>query len=71
MLHSQHTKEGSERLKVRKIKMKHADDTVSNLENLETLITTLSKKTGKHHCIQKQFTENNSISIYQTQTPGR
>ena len=37
--------------------MKHADDTVSNLENLETLITTLSKKTGKHHCIQKQFTE--------------
>ena len=51
--------------------MKHADDMISNLENLETLITTLSKRIGKHHCIQKQFTENNSISIYQRQTTGK
>lgn len=71
MLHLQHTKEGNKRLKVRKIKMKHADDMISNLENLETLITILSKRIGKHHCIQKQFTENNSVSIYQRQTTGK
>ena len=71
MPHLQHTKEGNKRLKLRKIKMKHADDMISNLENLETLITTLSKRIGKHHCIQKQFTENNSISIYQRQTTGK
>lgn len=51
--------------------MKHADDMISNLENLETFITILSKRIGKHHCIQKQFTENNSISIYQRQTTGK
>lgn len=51
--------------------MKPADDMISNLENLETLITTVSKKIGKHYCIQKQYTENNSISIYQKQTTGK
>lgn len=51
--------------------MKPVADMISNLENLETLITTVSKRIGKHYCIQKQYSENKPISIYQKQTTGK